>query len=81
MELPIESYTLWELAKKEKLDWRTIKKRYEYIPVKFKNWQTKSQFNYGRSNKDYTIKYVRLKDILKLLKEEIDFTFVRKKEK
>lgn len=79
MELPIESYTLWDLAKKEKLDWRTIKKRYDYIPIKFSNWQTKAQCKAWRTNKDYAIRYVKLKDIIKLLNSEIDFTIVRKK--
>jgi hypothetical protein len=35
----------------------------------------------GASKRDYMIKYVRLEDILKLLQEEIDFSFVRKKKK
>lgn len=77
----IESYTIKELEELEGLNYRTIKTRYNYIPIKFINWQSRARMKAGASKRDYMIKYVRLEDILKLLQEEIDFSFVRKKKK
>ena len=79
MEELIESYTLGELAKIENLDWRTIKRRKEYIAMKVINWQTKAQHNYWRTTKDYTIRYIRLSDVVKLFWKDIDFSFLRYK--
>jgi len=79
MDWLIESYTLTEIAKKEKLYPTTIKKRYNYIPVKITTGQTRATHKAWISKKDYMVKYIKLDDILKLLENEIDFTFVRKK--
>ena len=81
MDELINTYTIKELEKLENLNYRTIKKRYEYIPVKIQTSWTRSRYKYWTSSKDYMIKYVKLQDILKLLDKEIDFTFVRKKPK
>ncbi len=77
----IETYTLKDMAIREKLDTQTVKRRYNYIPLKIVTWQTKANFRAWHSTRDYTIKYVKLDDILDMLKDEIDFTFVRKKTK
>lgn len=69
------------MAEREKLYPTTIKNRYNYIPVKITTWQTKANYRAWHSSKDYMIKYVKLEDILDYLKDEIDFTFVRKKKK
>ena len=81
MDNLIDSYTIKELCELEHLNYRTIKNRYEYIPIKIRTWQAKAQFKLWNQKKDYTIKYIRLNDILKLLENDIDFTFVRKKKK
>lgn len=81
MDNLIESYKLIDIAKKEKLDTWTIKRRYNYIPVKVTTWQSKANCKFWNQKRDYSIRYIRLDDILKLLKDEIDFTFVRKKQK
>ena len=81
MENLIESYKLIDIAKKEGIDTWTIKRRYNYIPIKFVTWQTKANCKYWNQKRDYSVRYVKLDDILELLQEEIDFTFVRKKKK
>lgn len=81
MDNLIESYTIKELCELEHLNYRTIKNRYEYIPIKFSNWQSRARMKAWVSSRDYMIKYIRLQDILKLLENDIDFTFVRKKKK
>ena len=69
----IKSYSLKELEKKEKVCFRTLKKRAtEYIPIMFSNWQIKYQAN-KRKEKwieaiDYTTKYIRKKDLDKYFK-------------
>ena len=77
----INTYTIKELEEKENLNYRTIKNRYNYIPVKIVTGQSKANCKYWNQKRDFMIKYIRLDDILQLLSEEIDFTFVRKKPK
>lgn len=79
MDWLIECYNLKDIAIKDNLDKWTIKRRYNYIPVKITTGQSKASFKSGITKKDYMVKYIKLDDILELLKNEIDFTFVRKK--
>lgn len=81
MDWLIETYSLTEIAKKEKLYPTTIKKRYNYIPLKITTWQTRATHRAWISKKDYMVKYIKFDDVIKLLKDEIDFTFIRKKTK
>lgn len=77
----VDTYGLKEIAEREKLYPTTIKKRYNYIPIKITTWQTRANFRAWSSSKDYMVKYIKLEDILEYLNWEVDFTFVRKKHK
>ena len=77
----IKTYTLKDLASKEKIDKRTVKARYKYIPVKIENALTRAGLKSGNNKKGYSVKYIILDDVLKLLKDEVEFTFIRKKTK
>lgn len=71
----IKSYTLKALEKKEKLNFRTLKKRKtEYIPVKFVNWQIRAMAKSRKGKwlenpQAYSVKYIRMKDLQKYLKD------------
>lgn len=65
----IKAYKISELEKKENLTFRTIKKRnYDYIPVIFENWHSKAQAKAWYQKRDYSIKYIRRKDVEKFIK-------------
>ena len=81
MDELINTYTITELEKMENLNYRTIKNRYNYIPVKIVTGQSKANYKYWNQKRDFMIRYIKLEDVLKLLSDEIDFTFVRKKPK
>lgn len=67
MEMEIKSYSQVELAKKEKIDRRTVLNHPEkYIPIQFKNYQAKY---YSKTGRDYSIKYIRKSDLDKYFKE------------
>lgn len=66
----IKAYKLSDLEKKEKLNRLTIKKReLEYIPIAFENAQASTRFRRGIQKSPYSIRYIRLKDIEKYLKD------------
>ena len=77
MERWIKSYSLAELERKEKVCFRTLKKRAslgEYIPVEFQNGQIKAQARVrkmkGIENPlNYSLKYIRRKDLEKYLEK------------
>ena len=79
MENMIDSYSLKWIAEKDNIDTWTVKRRYNYIPIKVTTGQSKAQFRAWNTSKDYMVKYIKLEDVLNFLSNEIDFTFVRKK--
>jgi hypothetical protein len=46
MDELINTYTITELEKMENLNYRTIKNRYNYIPVKIVTGQSKANYKY-----------------------------------
>lgn len=70
MELEgIRAYKIIELSKKEKLNYRTIKKRTDdYIPILFESWQARANCKIWNQSKPYSIRYIRIKDLEKYLK-------------
>lgn len=47
----------------EKKDGRTIKKSFRYIPIRIQNAQTLYRGRTGKSEKDYTVKYILFSDL------------------
>ena len=68
--MEIKSYSQIELAKKEKIDRRTVANRHDrYIPIQFENYQAKKQAELGNRKTDYSIKYIRKSDLDKYFKD------------
>ena len=66
----IKTYNLTELEKLEWITMETMKKRKtEYIPIFFKNWQSAWNFRRGKTKNPYSVKYIRRKDLDNYLKE------------
>lgn len=68
----IKSYTLTELCEKDKTTIPTIKNgsiQRNYIKVRFENSKAKLQFKQWYQKKPYSIKYIRLKDIERVIKK------------
>ena len=61
----------------EHLNYRTIKSRAEYIPIKIQDAGTRHRFKTWKSSKDYMIKYMRLEDINSYLDDKLNFIFVK----
>lgn len=73
----INSYWLYEIAKKDWISHPTVKKNYRYIPVRFYTATKAKRKEQGIQSKDYTVKYIRLEDIKKALKGKVEFTFIK----
>ncbi len=68
----IRSYTLTELCKKDNTTIPTIKKwsiKRNYIKVRFENSKAKMQCKQWYQKKPYSIKYIRLKDIERVIEK------------
>ena len=68
----IKSYTLTELCEKDHTTIPTIKKgsiKRNYIKARFENSKAKMQCKNGLQKKPYTIKYIRLKDIERIIEK------------
>lgn len=74
----IKSYTQVELAALEWKSRQTIKNSIRYIPVQFYNSQAKSRVNAGIQKNPYTIRYIKLDDIKKLLKDKVEIHYIAK---
>ena len=65
----IKAYKLTELVKKEKLDYRTIKRRTsDYIPVIFENALARNKSRAWIQKNPYSVRYIRRKDLEKFIK-------------
>ena len=69
-ELGLKLYTAKELAEEDNSYYMKIKSSKDYIPVKIENSKNKYEFRTWRIKKDYSIKYIRRKDIEKFLKNK-----------
>lgn len=67
-ELGLKLYTAKELAEEDNSYYMKIKNSKDYIPVKIENSKNKYEYKTWRIKKDYSIKYIRRKDIEKFLK-------------
>lgn len=78
--MEIKSYKLGELVKTEHLSHVTIKKRHKYIPIQIVTGESKSRFTTWRASKEYILRYIKLDDVIKFLKEkgDVDFYFTKK---
>lgn len=64
----IKAYTITELAKKDGISRMTIYRNTDkYIGVQFKNSKAKLQCKNGYQEKPYTVKYIRVEDVKKIL--------------
>jgi len=64
----LDLYTAKELIEQDKTYYNKIVKSKDYIPVKVRNSRTVYDFKVGHIKKDYSIKYIRRKDLEKFLK-------------
>jgi len=79
--MEIKTYNLTELSKLENKAPITIRKSFRYIPIKIETKRLQTRCKKWEQKTPYSIRYIRLKDIQELLKNDIDFTFVREKKK
>lgn len=70
----LQSYKLKELAQLENKAPVTIKKwklySKNYIAIKFNNWTSKAMSKAWLQKKDYSVRYVRLKDIKEYIEKK-----------
>jgi hypothetical protein len=64
----VKCYWLSEIAKEEDKNARTIKNHPErYIPIRIESKRMKTRKENGEQKRDYTIKYIKRKDLKKFL--------------
>lgn len=60
----VRAFTQLEIARRERIDRRNIKKKSElYIPVFFENSMARQQFKVWRQKNPYSVRYIRAKDL------------------
>lgn len=59
----LKLYWLKEIMDMDKKDGRTVKKSFRYIPIRIQNAQTLYRGRTGKSEKDYTVKYILFSDL------------------
>lgn len=74
----IKLYKLKELAELEGRAEQTIKNNWRYIKIKLETGSSKAQFTYWTTKKPYWIRYIRLEDLQKALKNKVEFNFITK---
>ena len=66
----IKSYPIAQLEKKEKLNYRTIKKRTDiYIPVLFEHAQSRARQKQWKAETPYSVKYIKATDFYKYMRK------------
>ena len=63
-------YTAKEIIEQDHTYFRKVERSKDYIPVKIFDSKTRYAFKIGKSRKEYSIKYLRRKDIEKFLKSK-----------
>lgn len=76
--MEIKTYTLIELAQLEGKSRQTIKTSFRYIPIKIETKSGITRAKKGLQEKSYSIKYVKLDDIKKLLKDKVEIHYIAK---
>lgn len=60
----VRAFTQLEIARRERIDRRNIKKKPElYIPVFFYNYHAKIQSAKGNQKNPYSVRYIRARDL------------------
>ena len=63
-EIWVRAFTQLEIARRERIDRRNIKKKPElYIPVFFYNYHAKVQSEKWNQKNPYSVRYIRAKDL------------------
>ena len=76
--MEIESYLLKDLAKLEDKHPTTVKNSKRYIAIRIYSPTIQKRYELGKQSKPYSIRYIRLADIQKALKWNIDFNYITK---
>ena len=73
----VKIFKIMDLVKKTWLAKQTIHKRnYEYITILIEDAGTRARFKSGKQETPYRIQYVRIRDIMKYIKENSDHELV-----
>lgn len=76
--MEIESFLLKDLIKEDGKDPRTIKNSPRYIAIKIYSPTIQKRYEQGKQKTPYSIRYIRLDDIKKALKNKVEFNFITK---
>jgi hypothetical protein len=68
----IKTYSLSELMKMDHKHNQTIQKSFRYIPILVENWLTNYNYRNWKTQKPYTVKYIKYDDLKKRFESNHD---------